>query len=115
MTNSALQGNVDGAEDIELLSSFKNMYHENKKANKLEKKYMRDILLDGIVVEINNNCEKHRASCENGNTVNENIVFYVCETFSSGTFPPLDVHDASVHPSHIYIQIEIFPMKTRQP
>lgn len=36
------------------------MYQENKKANKVEKKYMRDILLDKIVVEIYNNCEKHR-------------------------------------------------------
>jgi hypothetical protein len=26
----------------------------------------------------------------------------------SGTFPPLDVHGTSVHPSHIYIQIENF-------
>jgi hypothetical protein len=83
MTKSALQGNVDGAEDIELLSNFKKMYHKNKKANKVEKKYMRDILFDGIVVEINDNCEKHRkndASFENRNTVNDNIVFYVCET-----------------------------------
>lgn len=59
------------------------MYQENKKANKVEKKYMRDILLDKIVVEINNNCEKHRengASRENGNTINDNIVFYVCGT-----------------------------------
>jgi hypothetical protein len=28
--------------------------------------------------------------------------------FPSGTFPPLDVHGTSVHPSHIYIQIENF-------
>jgi hypothetical protein len=37
MIKIALQGNVDGAEDIELLSSFKNMYQEKKKANKVEK------------------------------------------------------------------------------
>jgi hypothetical protein len=58
MTKIALQGNVDDAEDIELFSSFKKMYQENKKANKVEEKNMRDILLDGIVVEINNYCEK---------------------------------------------------------
>ena len=44
---------------------------------------MRDILLDGIFVEINNNCEKHRengANREHENTINDNIVFYVSGT-----------------------------------
>lgn len=80
MTKSTVQGNVDGAESIELLSSFKKMYKENKKANKVEKKYMRDILLDGIVVEINN-CDQPKENVydrENENTINDNFVFYVC-------------------------------------
>jgi hypothetical protein len=41
--------------------------------------------LDGIFVEINN-CEKHRengANHENGNTINDNIVFYVCGTLEN--------------------------------
>ena len=52
MSRSALQRNIDGTESLELLSSFKKMYEEKRKANKVEKKYLRDILLDGIVVEI---------------------------------------------------------------
>ena len=42
---------------------------------------MRDILLDGIVEEINNCLKPHKANDEvreNGNLVNDNIVFYVC-------------------------------------
>jgi hypothetical protein len=49
----------------------------------VEEKNMRDILLDGIVVEINNYCEKlweNGVNRENGNTINDNIVFYVCGT-----------------------------------
>jgi hypothetical protein len=46
---------------------------------------MRVILLDGIFLEMNN-CEKHRengANHENGNTINDNIVFYVCGTLGN--------------------------------
>jgi hypothetical protein len=37
------------------------------------------------------------------------ILWETCKNYNpSGTFPPLDVHGTSVHPSHIYIQIENF-------
>ena len=79
-TSAALKGNVDAAaEGTTVLATYvnwmKDSYKKNRKEAEEKKQSMRDALLFGSAVEVN---EIESEETDIGNLVNDNIVFYLC-------------------------------------